>query len=65
MIYKQCWDSMGSIVTCFGLDLQALIPAWDKRLIISPKCPEWFWGPLSPIFNGCQGFCPWGKVAGA
>jgi len=47
------------------LAIQALIPARDKRLVILPKCPEWLWGPLNPLFNGCQGFFPWVKVTGA
>ena len=28
------------------------VPNWGKRLISSPKHPEWFWGPPNLQLNG-------------
>jgi hypothetical protein len=34
------------------------ISEWQRRFFSSPKCPDWFWSPLSLLFNWCQNSFP-------
>jgi hypothetical protein len=42
----------------------SLIPVRIKRLVSSPKYPEWLWGPPTFLFNGNWETSPKGRVAG-
>ena len=34
-------------------------PPRNKRLMFSPKCPDWDWGKPSHVFTGCWGILHW------